>query len=92
MAQIFHRIFNPLWPILEAILPYGRRLRSDVEVLHRISKGMVHQAIDRIEQEHLGEKDMVEEERAVLIRVVLQSKMTEEDIANNLLSYILAGR
>ncbi len=91
MHQVAKRVMNPFFPILEWLLPYGKKLRADFKLVHDYSREFVHEAVARVTDENPGEKTEDDEEKGLLIRDLLQSGMSEDDIADSCLNYVLAG-
>ncbi len=85
------RVDNPFWPVLERIFPYGKKLRADIDFVHKYSRMFVREAVERIRQEENGEKDLGDEEDGLFIRRCLQTDMTENEIADSCVNLLLAG-
>ena len=90
-AHVLKRISNPFYPILERFLPYGRRLRADFQLVHDYSRAFVREAVERIRFEDVGEKHFEEGEVGLFIRRLLQTEMSEDEIADSCLNLLLAG-
>ena len=84
---------NPFYPILEAVLPYGKTLRSDIIFINDYGRKLVQDFKIQMEKEELGEKQVPEgeEERGRILRVFLATGVSFEDISHYCLQYIVAG-
>lgn len=91
ISQISMRVANPFFPILEAVLPYGKKLRADIKLVHDYTRVFVREAAERIRDAEYDEKDGEDEQRGLLIRGLLKTGMSEDDVADSCLNYVLAG-
>ena len=84
---------NPFYPILEAVLPYGKKLRSDVKFIHDCSRKLIQDFKYQVEKEELGEEQVAEggEERGRILREFLATGVSSEDISHYCLQYIVGG-
>jgi cytochrome P450 len=92
-AGVSDRFGMPFYRLVEWVLPYGRRLRADLDRVHRFSRELLREALDEIREEELGKKE-VKEGKGLLVRALMASGvgMSVEEMADSCLNFLTAGQ
>jgi cytochrome P450 len=91
---INYRFDFPAYTLVERILPYARNLKADLDLIHRVTRELVQEGLERIRQVESGEKDAPTGRDLLLRRIKLadfDSELSDNDLADVCLNYILAG-
>jgi len=92
-AGVSDRFGMPFYRLVEWVLPSGRRLRADLDRVHRFSRELLREALDEIREEELGKKE-VKEGKGLLVRALMASGvgMSVEEMADSCLNFLTAGQ
>jgi hypothetical protein len=82
----------PFYSILEYLLPYGKRLRADLDEAHKCTREVVENTLRQIKDEELG-KSTGDEGRGMLLKALLETDagMDKKVLADSCLNFLTAG-
>jgi hypothetical protein len=77
---------------MEAVLPFGRRLRADLAAVHRFGRELVRETFKAISEEEEGLRDVVEG-RGLFVRELraLAPGWDERQVSDACLNFFSAG-
>ena len=91
-ASIADRFSTPFYGLLERVLPYGRKLREDLEKVRRFSRRLLREALDEMREEELGGRE-AQEGKGLLVRGLMEGGLRgPEEMADSCLNFLTAGR
>jgi len=92
-SAVADRFRLPFYWVFESLLPYGKRLRGDLDKAHACTRELVRSKLNDFTEEKLGTRLPVEG-RGMLVKALLETDggMDEQAIADSCLNFLTAGR